>query len=178
MNPGLDTHRNTHGPMETRDLRDHGFTSRLDLHLPHYRVVARSSWGKKSLYYYDKMHKGPLRAETLLTSPGFGHRICILCTFLFSHQTKTITRGCEKTFGVNCILFRQLAVNVRRMFKVRGHKYKCRGNNSQNCRFDGSVKHSGRPESCSFLGRRLCLSRFDIFNDRYGEQGNGVLVAL
>lgn len=148
-----------------------------------YTSLIIESWlvhhgGKKSLYYYDKMHKGPLRAETLLTSPGFGHRICILCTFLSSHQTKTITRGCEKTFGVNCILFRQLAVNVRRMFKVRGHKYKCRGNNSQNCRFDGSVKHSGRPESCSFLGRRLCLSRFDIFNDRYGEQGNGVLVAL
>lgn len=48
MNPGLDTHRNPHGPMETRDLCDHGFTSRLDLHLPHYRVVARSSWGKKN----------------------------------------------------------------------------------------------------------------------------------
>lgn len=73
------TRANTHGPMETRDQG----------------VVARSSWGEKSLYY-DKMHKGPLRAETLLTGPGLGHRICILCAFLFSHQTKIITGGCEK----------------------------------------------------------------------------------
>lgn len=59
-----------------------------------YTSLIMESWlvhhGEKSLYY-DKMGKGPLRAETLLTGPGFGHRICILCTFLFSHQTKIIT---------------------------------------------------------------------------------------
>lgn len=160
MNPGVDTHRNTPVQTHTDQWRPGPCVTTV---LPPgwiYTSLIIELWlvhhGEKSLYY-DKMHKGPLRAETLSTGHAFCHRICILCMFLFSHQTKIITWGCEKTFVVNCFLFQQSAVNVRRMLEVHGHKCKYGGKNSQNCRFGGSIKHSERSEDCSSLSRRLYL---------------------